>query len=278
MKLKLSIFAAAAVMLSACSSDDVTPITTAGPLFNSTQPVVVQIIHAVPDAPPVNVSLGSAGTLSGIDFKDSIGNIGIEAGTLSVSVDAVDANGTIPGVIAADIPFSANTITTIAAVGSTATIQPIIFEQPLTGVTAGNARVAVLHGAEGVGVVDVFVSASGVAPTAADLLGSFDFLGDLGPAEVPAGDYLITVTDGGPGGTVLYDAEVSLADGLDAVLVATPTTAAGSTAAISLVGHARNPGASVEFKDNDDPAFVRVVHLSPDAPAVDVIANGTPLG
>ena len=59
-------------------------------------------------------------------------------------------------------------------------------------------------------------------------------------------------------------------------MVATPTTAGGSTAAISLVGHARNSASSVEFKDDDDPAFVRVVHLSPDAPAVDVHVDADP--
>lgn len=276
MKLRLSIFAVAAAMLTACSSDDPAPLTTQGPLFNPPQAAVVQVIHAVPDAPPVNVTLGTAGTVSGIDFKGSIGAIGIEPATLAVSVDAIDADGVIEDVIAANVPFAADTITTIVAVGSTATIQPIVFSQPLSGVTAGNARVAVLHGAEGAGVVDVFVSDSGVAPVAGDLLGSFDFLGDLGPVEVPAGDYLITVTDGGPGGTVLYDAEVTLADGLDAVLVATPTVAGGSTAAISLVGHARNSASSVEFTDDDDPAFIRVVHLSPDAPAVDVHVNADP--
>ncbi len=279
MKFRISIIAAAAVALTACSSDDPAPLTTQGPLNNPAQSLVVQVIHAIPDAPPVNVSLGSAGTLSGIDFKGSIGAIGIEPATISISVDAIDADGTIPGVITADIPFAADTITTIVAVGSTGAPAAIVFEQPLTGVTAGNARVAVLHGAEIAGEVDVFVSAAGVAPVAGDLLGTFDYLGELGPVEVAAGDYLITVTDGGPGGTVLYDATVTLAAGLDAVLVATPTVAGGSTAAISLVGHARNSASSVEFVDDDDPAFIRVVHLSPDAPAVDVHAdaNATPL-
>ncbi len=277
MKLKAILLASAAFALAACDSDDVEPLTTGGPLANPQNGLVVQVIHAVADAPAVNVTLGSS-TIPGLDFKGSIGGIGIEAGTYNVAVDAIDAAGTIPGVIGpANIPFTANTITTIVAVGSTATIQPLIAEQPLVAPAAGNARFFVLHGVEGAGVVEVFASAAGVAPTAGDSLGTFDFLGEIGPAEVPAGDYLITVTDGGVGGTVLYDATLTLSDGLDAVLVATPTTTGGGTAALSLVGHARNINATVEFRDADDPGLVRVVHASPDAPAVDVIADGAVL-
>ncbi len=280
MKSRLFILAAAALALTACDSDNPVPPTEQGPLqplANPPQSLVVQIIHAVPDAPPVNVTVGST-TVNGIDFKGTFGGIGIEPATLSVSVDAVDADATIPGIIpATDVTFAADTIVTIVAVGSTATIQPIIAVQPLTGVTAGTARLFVLHGAEGAGSVDVYVSAAGVAPVPADLLGTFDFLGEIGPAEVAAGSYLITVTEAGNIGNVVFDGTVTVGDGMDAVLVATPTTAGGSTAAISLVGHARNMNAAVEFVDDDDPAFVRVVHLSPDAPAVDVHLDANPM-
>ncbi len=276
MKLKAILLASAAFALAACDSDDVAPLSTNGPLFNPSQQLIVQVIHAVPDAPEVNVTLGSS-TISGLDFKGAIGGIGIEPGTVGVTVSAVDADGTIDVIGPANIPFAADTITTIVAVGSTATIQPLIVEQPLTGPADGNARVFVLHGFEGAGIVDVYVSAAGVAPVAGDLLGSFDFLGELGPAEVPAGDYLITVTEGGNAANVLYDATVTLSAGLDAVLVATPTTTGGTTAPLSLVGFARNINTAVEFRDDDDPGFVRVTHASPDAPAVDVVADGAVL-
>ncbi len=276
MKLKTILLASAAFALAACDSDDVAPLSTGGPLANPQDALVVQVIHAVPDAPPVNVNFGTS-TLPGLDFKGSIGGIGVEPGTFAVSIDAIDAAGTIDGVVSENVTLTGNTIATIVAVGSTATIQAVVAEQPLTAPAAGNARVFVVHGVEGAGVVEVFASAAGVAPVAADSLGTFDFGDDIGPAEVPAGDYLITVTDGGAAGTVLYNGTITLSDGLDAVLVATPTTQGGTTAPLSLVGHARNANATVEFRDDDDQAFVRVGHLIPDAPGVDVLADGAEL-
>ncbi|MEM1175916.1 MAG: DUF4397 domain-containing protein, partial [Pseudomonadota bacterium] len=277
MKLKAILLASAAIALVGCDSDDVEPLTNQGPLFNPPEAAIVQVIHAVPDAPPVNVNAGGSAITSGLDFKGSFGGLGIEPGTLNITVDAIDAAATLAGVIDADVTFAADTITTIVAVGSTATIQPLVAVQPIAAPAAGNARVFVAHGFDGAGVVEVFASAAGVAPVDADSLGTFDFLGTLGPVEVPAASYTLTVTDGGAGGTVLFDGDVTLTDGLDVILVATPTFEGGSTAALSLVGHARSANSAIEIRDNDDPAFVRVGHLIPDAPGVDVLADGAEL-
>jgi hypothetical protein len=119
--------------------------------------------------------------------------------------------------------------------------------------------------------VDVYVTAPGADLAGETPLGSFSFEEELGPVEVPAGDYQIRVTLAGDAGAVVFDSgTLSLVDGSDLLLVAVENTGTGN-APISLV--ALDGEGSAEILDAETPSDVRVVHASPDAPAVDVIVN-----
>ena len=85
------------------------------------------------------------------------------------------------------------------------------------------------------------------------------------------GNYQIRVTLAGNPAAVVYDAgTVALADGADLLLVAVANTTTGPAPITLLV----NDGTTqAELLDVATTADVRAGHLSPDAPAVDVIVN-----
>ena len=105
-------------------------------------------------------------------------------------------------------------------------------------------------------------------------VGTFAFGETIGPAEVPAGDYQIRVTPAGDPATVVYDSgTVTLVAGDDFVVTAVPNAAA--TAASSPISLVLLTGAgSAELLDVNTPVGLRVGHLSPDTPEVDVVVNG----
>ncbi|MEM9690101.1 MAG: DUF4397 domain-containing protein [Pseudomonadota bacterium] len=266
MKLKSILLATTAIALAACDSDDPNPGGTEEP-----SNTFVRVIHASPNAPAVNLTLGTF-TADGLDFKGTLGDIVIDPGTATVTVDALDAAGTITAIGPADITFDADTITTIIAANDVGSIEPIIVTQPAGDPAASDARVLVVHGAASAPEVDVYVTAPGADLAGETPLGTFEFRGSLGPVDVAAGDYQIRVTAAGDASAVVYDSgTTTLPGGLNAVLVATPNVEGGA-AAITLVGHDRGTG-TLEIRDTNAPATLRVVHLSPDAPAVDVIAD-----
>ena len=64
--------------------------------------------------------------------------------------------------------------------------------------------------------VDVYATAPGADLAASMPVGTFEFKGDLGPVEVPAGDYQVLVTEAGDAAAIVFDSgTVSLADGDD---------------------------------------------------------------
>lgn len=123
---------------------------------------------------------------------------------------------------------------------------------------ADEARVRVLHASPDAPAVDVYINDEIVGALTNVPFGAIsDYL------TVPAGTYNIKVYATG--------------DNMTAVIAADVTVDAGMSYTIAAI----NPLASIEpaiFIDNpslnETEAFVRVVHLSPDAPAVDVAPDG----
>ena len=271
--LRTIFLASFAFFLAACSdSDSVIATTPAGPTGT------LKVLHASADAPAVNILADGAVVITGLEFGQGSNPIDLPPGTYSVQVDAILPDGTTATVIGpADIAIAADTTTTVAAVGSVAagTLAPSISTQPRTPVSAGSARAVVLHAAPDAPRVDVFVTTPGADLAATMPLGTFSFgEAPLGPAEVAAGDWQIRVTPEGVPGTVVYDTgTITLGEGDDLFIAAVPAPAASSAPiALSVLG-AFSGGGFATILDVNTQANVRVIHASPDAPAVDVIVN-----
>ncbi len=134
---------------------------------------------------------------------------------------------------------------------------------PLAGVSAQGeqARIRVVHASPDAPNVDVWVNGA-VAVSNLAFNDATDYI------ALPAGDYDIAVTP--TGGTAA-----------DAVIEATLTLAAGKDYTVAAVGQVAEIEPLVLEDNNTAPAagkaHIRVVHASPDAPAVDVAVAGGPV-
>lgn len=125
---------------------------------------------------------------------------------------------------------------------------------------SGMAMVRVIHASPDAPAVDVFVDGNAVLTNVA-------FPAISAYLEVPAGPHAIAVAPAGAGAAA-------------AVITANPTLAAGSAYTVAAVGELANIKGQI-YNDNlaapaAGKAHVRVIHASPDAPAVDVKVAGGP--
>jgi len=251
---------------------------TATELLECEATPTVRALHASPDAPAVNILVNGAEALSGVDYAQGSGFVPV------VEENNIQVEAIIPGgnavVIDADVDLDYNTEATVIAVGTVSTIAPLAIVNPSDSlITDGYFRAQVVHAAPAAPAVDVYVTAfdadlAGSAPVngAGTPLAFQDFTGQL---EVPAGDYQIRITAGGNPAAVVYDSgEISLAAGADLMIVAVENTGPGATPVQLIV---LDGMAASQLNDVNTPAAVVAAHLSPDAPAVDILAdvNGT---
>ena len=230
----------------------------------------VQVLHASPDAPAVNVSIGST-TISNVDYKSGSAALVVNAGSAAVKVDGIVPGGTATVIGPVDVNFMEKTLYSILAIGDVATIHPLILEQPDTAVASGSVRLRVVHAAPMAPRVDVYLTAPSADLSGAAPVGTFSFGENLGPVEVPAGSYQIRVTAAGNAAAVVFDSgTVDLASTRSLLIAAVQNTTTG-TAPISLV--VQDVNGATQILDVATPAALRVVHASPDAPAVDVVVN-----
>lgn len=235
--------------------------------------LALRVLHASPDAPKVNVLVDGDAVLEAVDYKTGSAFLELDAGSYDIAVEGIVPGGNVTVIDLPDTGLEGNTDYSVLVVGNVgdATLEPLVIENPETAVGGGNVRVQVVHGAPGAPAVDVYFTAPGADLGGEAPLGSFSFKEELGPVEVPAGDYQVRVTLAGDAASVVFDSgELALGAGADLLIVAVENTGTGN-APISLV--VLDGAGSAEILDLSTPADLRVVHASPDAPAVDVIVN-----
>lgn len=232
----------------------------------------LQVLHGSPDAPAVNVLVDGQAVLTDFDYMDGSGWVALDEGTYSIQVDGILPSGDVTVIGPVDLTFDREMTYTIAAVNDVANIEPVVIAQSNEDVSAGSARLFALHAAAAAPSVDVFVTAPGADLTTEAPIGTFDFKGTIGPAEVPAGDYQIRVTAAGDATAVVYDSGTVTLNASDDLVVAAVPNTSGGPAAVTLVGLAA--AGSVELLDFETPTGLRVGHLSADTGPVDVLVNG----
>lgn len=250
--------------------DDPPPVT-------APETAKVRVVHASPDAPPVNVVVsGSTTLLSDFDYEAISPLVEVAAGDLQVAVNGILPDSTPTVIGPATLTLAADKIYTAVAVDYVADIGLELIEIDDTAVATGQTRVTVFHGAPSAPQVDVYVTAPDAALADATALGSFAFRQTLGPVSVANADYRIRVTLAGDKNTVVFDSGTVPLTGGDLLLVASENilnTEYGSdySPINLLVSDGTNPSSVI--RDANTPAALRVVHASPDAPAVDVVVN-----
>jgi len=264
----VSVPASLLLLLAACGGSD--------PVSQSPPPAAngsVRVIHASPDAPAVDLKLNGSVVVTGLDYGQVTDAVSAPAGVLNVAVLGRLPGGARPAVIGpVDINVDAGGSMAVLAVDTVANIAAFRVMRDTTPVSASSVRLQVVHAAPAAPAVDVYVTAPGASLAASAPVGSFSFKGIIGPATVPAGDYEIRVTPAGTPGTVVFDSgAVTLAGGSDLLVVALQNTGPGSSP-ITLLA-VPPTGAPLSILDKATPARVRVIHASPDAPAVQVVAN-----
>ena len=242
----------------------------------------LRALHASPDAPLVNIWIDGTPALPDVDFNQGSGfvkvgqaeNVTETGADVNVQVEAI-----LPGanaIFSYDLPLEFGTETTVIASGTIegADFGPI----PVTNtigepIAAGSFRAQVVHAAPNAPAVDVYVTALDGAldnPVNDSPLAFGAYTGQL---EVPAGPYQIRVAVPNAGGapTVVYDSgEIPLPAGADLMIVATENVFLGDSAVQLMV---LDGTTAAPLYDAATPAAAVAVHLSPDAPAVDVLAD-----
>ncbi len=262
----------AAVLLAACggSNDTIAPPADAS----------VRVVHASPDAPAVDIDLNGSPAVTNLDYGQATTAVAAKPGALNVTVRGRLPGTSRPAVIGpTEITLAAGGAYAVLAVNTVAAIEPLVVTRESSAVSSANVRLQVVHAAPAAPAVAVYVTAPGADLASSTPVGSVAFKESLAAATVPAGDYQIRVTPSGASTPVVYDSgTVSLAGGSDLLVVALQNTGPGASP-ISLLAVPAT-GSALRLLDKATPARVRVIHASPDAPAVQVIANdnfGAPL-
>jgi hypothetical protein len=245
--------------------------------------VKVRVVHGAPAVPAVDIyvtaptaALPAQPTIAGLAFRGVAPASGARA--LEVAAGSYRIRATVagqPGSVAYDsgsVSLPAGGDLLIVAVPSSGGISPVkllVVARDGASFTIGDDQAAlrVAHFSPTVPAVDVFLKAPGAANSAANrVLSNVTFPQDSGFLKVPSGS---------------YDASVALAGSLTGVLnLNGANLAKGTSTSVFAIGLLAGTGAQAlqlkAFADDRAPvagkAKVRVIHLSPDAPAVDVVA------
>lgn len=150
----------------------------------------VNVIHASPDAPAVDVWVNGQVALSNVAFGDFSGWIALPAGEYQIQVTPA-GQGAEAAVIDATVAIEPGVAYHIAAAGNVAEIAPQIYQADLSQADEGNARVRVIHTSPDAPAVDIALTGGDVLIPALEFPNASDFL------EVPADTYDLEVRPAG---------------------------------------------------------------------------------
>ena len=216
----------------------------------------VRVAHLSPDAPNVDVWVDGNYAFTDVAFEDITDYATLPAGDYLVQVEPAGAGGGGPFVISATLTLAADTEYTVAATDELANITPVVLIDDNTIPAPGQSHVRFVHGSPDAPAVDITLTDGTV------LFGNVAFGEASSYLPVAAGSYDLQVRVAGTNTVVLELMGVPF--GAETVYTVFATGfATGGTPALNAV---LNEDAGI--------ARVRVAHMSPDAPAVDVRVNG----
>jgi len=217
----------------------------------------LRVAHLSPDAPAVDVWLNGEVVLSGVPFGAYSDYLEVPTGEHVVQV--TPAGATEPVVINATLTLLEGTAYTVAATGllGSSDLEAIVLIDDRSP-SAEKAGVRFIHTSPDAPAVDIAVASCG-GPI---LFEEASFRESLDYIMVDGGTYDLEVRLAGTGTVALLVEGVTLESGGNYTIFATGLAGDGTLGALAI-------------EDASLPAKLRVAHLSPDAPAVDIWANGS---
>ncbi len=229
------------------------PTAMAAPASQAADSALLRLVHAVTEAPAVDVLIDGALAASQLAFAENTSYLRLSAGDHSVSVQAGGAPVT-------EASFSVNPGQAVTAIvmGPAAAPEVMVFEDDLSPLVLGNVRLTATHAVSGADAVDV------ILPDGSPVLQALAYGNSSGGIDIPANTYPLAVTP--TGGTVEQAIQPTTEYHLRAGNFYRLVVLGGGPGTLLLAGPA-NP--------SEDSVFVRGAHAIPDAPTVDIYANET---
>lgn len=282
---KLALALPLAVLIAGCSDDgDDNVVQFPGPVEEPPASGFIQVVHASPDAPAVNVLVNGSVAIEGLDYAETSGFTELDAGSYDISVEGILPGETASVIEVAGFSLEENARPTVFAVGNVADIAALVVNESATDPSEGEVSLTVTHAAPDAPRVDVYLSAPEDDFASLSAAFAFEFGESIDAGAVTAEPVRIRV---GVDDDVVYDSgTVDLTAFAGQKLLVTAIATENSTEAaaspVKLLVTTEG-GDAVELLDADTNAGVRVVHLSPDANAaaggpVEVFATSEALG
>lgn len=168
----------------------------------------IRVVHASPDAPAVDICANGTAAFSDVAFPGATDYATVEEGTYQIRVIAAGSGCGGGGVINAALPLPADTETTVVAVNTLDSIEPLVLEDDNSAPSAGTAKVRFVHASPDAPTVDITLTDG----TALFDNVSFKEVGDY--IETPAGTLDLQVRDETGTAIVLMLEDVTLEDGM----------------------------------------------------------------
>ncbi|WP_435065102.1 DUF4397 domain-containing protein [Halobaculum sp. EA56] len=233
----------------------------------------VRVAHLSPNAPNVDVYVDGSAVLEDVPFGAVSEYLAVPAGERTVEITAAGDPDT--SVFEGPLGVEADTDYTVAATGELGDdadreFAPLVLTDDNSTPDDGMARVRAVHASPDAPPVDITLASSGDAV--------FDGVayGESGSVSVPAGEYTLQIRGdtGSNDGDVVAEFDVSLADGQVYTAFAagylTPDDEPADTPFDLIV--TRDTAGGMDGGETET-ANVRVAHLSPNAPNVDVYVD-----
>ncbi len=285
--------AASTIALAGCSGggngdDDTTTepgMETTEPGMTTTEPGMtptpepaqsrLRVAHMSPNAPNVDVYVDGNAVLENVAFGAVSGYLSVSAGDHDVEITPAGSPDT--AVFSGTVTLAADTDYTVAAIGEIGDMadqafEPLIVEDDNSAPDDGTARLQAVHASPDAPAVDITAAGGDVV-----LFDGVEY-GQSGAVEVDAGTYTVQIrgdTDSNDG-DVVAEFEVTLEDGMVYTAFAagylTPDDEPGDEPFNLLVAtmDGRGPAPDPEPQEGR----VRVAHMSPNAPNVDIYVDG----
>lgn len=256
----LAILTFTTVFLSSCSEDPL-PATTKSK---------VRVIHAAADAPAVNVTVDNATAITNLQYRSASGYAEVTSGQRDIKVIAPSLSNA--EVFGGKIPFAENANYTIFAIGPVTGGKIFtVLSNDMNTPVAGKTKIRFAHMSPDAPTVDIRTAdgtplfANAASKTVSPYL------------EATPGSISLKVTTPG-GATTLFEFEpITVAAGqvFTAVAMGTVDATDNIPFSVRIYTDTEDGVGPIDLVQKTQTAEIMLVHASPDAPAVDILVNGT---